>query len=114
VLPVAVGQTDEGTVANLIDVLWEVADMVIVSTDLSHYLGVEAARERDRRTAAAVVQREPESIGTADACGVYALCGLVEHARRRDLGVRLLDLRSSADTAGDPRRVVGYGAFAVG
>jgi hypothetical protein len=44
---------------------------------------------------------------------VYALRGLVEYARRADLEVRLLDLRTSADTAGDSDRVVGYGAFAV-
>ena len=35
-------------------------------------------------------------------------------AGRHDLTVRLLDLRTSADTAGDPDRVVGYGAFAIG
>jgi AmmeMemoRadiSam system protein B len=38
--------------------------------------------------------------------------GLLEAARRRDLVPELLDLRNSADTAGDPSRVVGYGAFA--
>jgi AmmeMemoRadiSam system protein B len=35
-------------------------------------------------------------------------------ARRRDLGVTLLDLRNAGDTAGPMDEVVGYGAFAVG
>jgi hypothetical protein len=33
-------------------------------------------------------------------------------AKRRGLSARQLDLRNSGDTAGDKRRVVGYGAFA--
>jgi AmmeMemoRadiSam system protein B len=37
----------------------------------------------------------------------------VELARRQNLPLELLDLRTSGDTAGDPERVVGYGAFAV-
>ena len=38
--------------------------------------------------------------------------GLLEVARRRGLVPRLLDLRSSGDTAGGRDEVVGYGAFA--
>jgi hypothetical protein len=34
-------------------------------------------------------------------------------ARQHRLDVELLDLRNSADTAGDANRVVGYGAFAM-
>jgi hypothetical protein len=37
----------------------------------------------------------------------------VELARRKHLSIELLDLRTSADTAGDPERVVGYGAFMI-
>ena len=48
------------------------------------------------------------------ACGAYPLRGLLNEAEALGLDVELLDLRTSADTAGDPDRVVGYGAFAVG
>ena len=110
ILPVAVGQTTPGQVAALIAALDE---LIVVSTDLSHYHDHETARHLDRETADAVVRRDPEAIGTDRACGVHALRGLVEHARLTDLRVDLLDLRTSADTAGDPERVVGYGAFAL-
>jgi AmmeMemoRadiSam system protein B len=56
----------------------------------------------------------PERVGDDDACGARPIRGLLAVARRRGLDVRLLDLRTSADTAGDSERVVGYGAFAVG
>ena len=112
VLPVAVGACAPAEVADVIGEL--PADLlVVVSTDLSHYHDDATAKRRDRRTADAVLARDPEAIGPEDACGVFALRGLVEHARRRRLAIELLDLRTSADTAGDPRRVVGYGAFAV-
>jgi MEMO1 family protein len=46
------------------------------------------------------------------ACGARPIDGLLVAARRRRLAPELLDLRSSGDTAGDRRQVVGYGAFA--
>lgn len=114
VLPVAVGVASPVEVADLIAALWDGPDtLVLASTDLSHYHDHETARRLDRRTADAVLARDPSAIGPEDACGVYALRGIVEHARRTDLDVRVLDLRTSADTAGDPRQVVGYGAFAL-
>jgi hypothetical protein len=113
VLPVAVGVAEPAAVAELIAALLPHA-LVAVSTDLSHYEDDATAKRLDRRTADAVLAREPDRIGREDACGSFALRGLVELARREDLAVDLLDLRTSADTAGDPWRVVGYGAFAVG
>ena len=74
-----------------------------MSTDLSHYHGVETARRLDRATADAIIAREPENLSGEDACGYYPLRGLLELARRRkSLPIRLLDLRTSGDTAGDP------------
>jgi AmmeMemoRadiSam system protein B len=112
VLPVAVGRGPDERVAALLD---EVdADLVVVSTDLSHYLDLAAARVVDRRTADAVLRGNAEAIGPRDACGAFALRGLVAHARGARRRIELLDLRTSGDTVGDPDRVVGYGAFAVG
>jgi AmmeMemoRadiSam system protein B len=108
ILPVAVGRT---TVEDVASVIAELDAIVVVSTDLSHFQPEERARMLDRRTAEAVVARDPLGIDDDAACGVYALRGMLEHARREDLDVELLDLRTSADASGDARRVVGYGAF---
>ena len=113
VLPVAVGVSRADEIADLIGALLPTA-LVVVSTDLSHYHDDATAKRLDRRTADAVLARDPDAIGPEDACGRYALRGLAEFARRAELDVRLLDLRTSADTAGDPGRVVGYGTFALG
>jgi AmmeMemoRadiSam system protein B len=114
VLPLAVGPVPAGTVAAVLRRVWGGEEtLVVVSTDLSHYHDHATATELDRRTAAAIVDRRQERLGTHDACGVVAVKGLLIEADRRGLGVELLDLRTSADTAGDSARVVGYGAFAL-
>jgi AmmeMemoRadiSam system protein B len=110
ILPVAVGSTLTSDVVRLLE---ELDAFVVVSTDLSHNLTDEVARQRDRETADAVLRYEPHAIRDGDACGVFALRGIVEHAHHERFAIELLDLRTSADTSGDPSRVVGYGAFAV-
>jgi hypothetical protein len=112
-LPLAVGFSQADAVAEVLKAVWGGAEtLVVISTDLSHYLDAASARERDARTADAVVALEAEAIGDRDACGCRGLRGLLVAARERGMEARLLDLRDSADTAGDPERVVGYGAFA--
>jgi AmmeMemoRadiSam system protein B len=110
ILPIAVGQAQPEDVASVLAAL---DALVVVSTDLSHYHSEVSARELDRHTARAVIERDPAGIGDDGACGAFALRGLVEHARRADLSVELVDLRTSADSTGDRDRVVGYGAFAL-
>lgn len=112
-LPVAVGEMPTRAAADLVAALWGAADtLVVVSTDLSHYLDEAAARVSDRATSEAVLRLRPELIGARAACGYRALRGFVEHARRTGLAIELLALGTSADTSGDRTRVVGYGAFA--
>ena len=85
---------------------------IVVTTDLSHYHDQTTANTLDRETATAIVERY-DVPGPDRACGEAATRSLLRVARRRALTVRLLDLRTSADTAGEPERVVGYGAFAL-
>ncbi len=114
VLPLAVGQVSPAAVAEVLDRVWGGEEtLIVISTDLSHYHDHATATELDRRTAAASVARRADQLGRYDACGVIPVQGLLLEADRRQLDVELLDLRTSADTAGSPDRVVGYGAFAL-
>jgi len=111
ILPVAVdGDTER--VASLVDALADDA-VVVVSSDLSHYLDDATARAQDERTAHAIVELDDTVIDDADACGAAAVRGLLAHARRAGWTCTLLGLRTSADATGDRSRVVGYGAFAL-
>jgi len=114
VLPLVVGHANPAEVAEVLDVLWGGPEtVVVVSSDLSHFEDYRSAADHDRRTANAILGRHGDRIGPRDACGVVPVQGLLILAERHGLDVELLDLRSSGDTAGDPDRVVGYGAFAL-
>ncbi len=113
-VPLIVGADLPGDVAAVITMCAALPrTLVVVSTDLSHYLDYSSAVAQDSRTIRSIVHRRPDSIGTSDACGRHPLRGLLTAAAAQDWSVRLLDARNSGDTAGDRSRVVGYAAFAV-
>ncbi len=116
VLPVACGQCTPDELAVTIAAALAsgpAGTVLLCSTDLSHYLDEDAARAQDERTTRAVLELAAERIGVRDACGVFGLRGLVGWARLRGLRAQLLHRCTSADTAGDRSRVVGYAAFAL-
>jgi AmmeMemoRadiSam system protein B len=114
VLPVATAAPPDD-VADLLDaVAADARTLVVVSTDLSHYLPEADARARDGRTIEAVLELRPDRVGPHSACGAHSLRGLLAWATRAGYTPTLLSYRTSADATGDPHRVVGYAAFAVG
>lgn len=111
-VPLVAGEATGEEVADVLERLWGGPETVIViSSDLSHYFPYEAAQRADRATADEILALGGP-LQSRQACGAVPVNGLLEVARRRGLVPELLDLRNSADTAGDPSRVVGYGAFA--
>ncbi len=111
-LPFAVGQASPEEIAEVLGRLWGGDEtLVVVSSDLSHYLAYDAARQTDAQTAQRIVDLDP-ALQHGQACGATPINGLLLAARRHGLRAQLLDLRNSGDTAGDKTRVVGYGAFA--
>ncbi len=111
-VPLAVGFATPADVAAVLDALWGGDEtLIVVSSDLSHYLSYAEAQHVDRATANAILECSID-IDHDCACGATPVTGLALAARERKLDVELLDLRNSGDTAGDKRRVVGYAAFA--
>jgi hypothetical protein len=112
-VPLAVGDADAASVAGVLDALWGGPEtLVVVSSDLSHYRSYAAAAVIDAETARAIEQLDERPLDGEHACGCHPIAGLLHLARRRGLRVVALDRRNSGDTAGDRRRVVGYGAWA--
>jgi hypothetical protein len=112
ICPFVVGEASADQVAEVLERLWGGEEtLIVVSSDLSHYLDYDTARARDARTTHRIEALEP-AVGSHDACGRTPVNGLLTVARRRGLRVETLDLRNSGDTAGSRDRVVGYGAYA--
>ncbi len=85
------------------------AALWVVSSDLSHYLPLAEARERDAQTLAAL-QRLSFS-APLDACGRYPLLVAMAACRAQGWELRLVRYATSAAVTGDTSAVVGYAAL---
>jgi AmmeMemoRadiSam system protein B len=114
VLPCLVGLASPDEVADVLSLVWsDPSVLVVVSTDLSHYLDLAACRRRDAATVRAVEALDAEGVADDDACGARPLRGLLRQARRTGARIAVVDQATSADAIGPADRVVGYGSFAV-
>jgi AmmeMemoRadiSam system protein A len=112
-VPMVAGNVQPETVAQVLETLWGGPEtLIVISSDLSHYLDYAAAQRMDAGTRAAIESLDPAPIGFDQACGRIGVAGLLEVAKRRALQVETVDVRNSGDTAGPRDRVVGYGAWA--
>jgi len=113
-LPMVVGQSTPDEVAEVLDTVWGGPEtLVVISTDLSHYLDYDAAQRLDQQTCRAIETLDINAIGDKQACGRMPVKGLLALVRRKGLSIQTLDLRNSGDTAGPRDQVVGYGAWAL-
>jgi AmmeMemoRadiSam system protein B/AmmeMemoRadiSam system protein A len=112
-LPLAVGNATPAEVAQVLERLWGGPEtLIVISTDLSHFLPYAAAQALDRETSQRIIALDAV-LNHEQACGGTPVNGMLLAARRHGLQAELLDLCNSGDTAGDRSRVVGYAAFAL-
>ncbi|MDD2720790.1 MAG: AmmeMemoRadiSam system protein B [Gallionella sp.] len=111
-LPLAVGMADAAEVAEVLEAVWGGDEtLIVISSDLSHYLPYPTACRVDRETVDAILKLQ-QPIAHERACGGTPVSGLLLAANHHHLAPHLLDLRNSGDTAGSRERVVGYAAIA--
>jgi len=113
-VPVIVGQGNVTRISNALDSIIDSDTLLVVSSDLSHFLSYAEAVVRDRETISEIVNLKPDKLVKADnrACGKIPLLILTELARRHHWQPLLLHYSNSGDTAGDRSQVVGYAAIA--
>ena len=112
-IPVVVGGADAAQVGALIDALAGSEQLlVVISSDLSHFLGYDEARRIDADTCDLILHKASTLRGD-QACGAAAINGLMASAWGRKLQVSLLQACNSGDSAGQRDRVVGYAAFSL-
>lgn len=110
-VPLVVGDATARDVAEVLDRLWGGPEtLIVISSDLSHYLPYDLARKIDGQTVDMIL--DLRNVTHEQACGGTPVNGLLLAAKRHRLRPELLDVRNSGDTAGDHDHVVGYAAFA--
>lgn len=111
-LPIVVGEATAQEVAAVLHEVWGGEEtLIVISSDLSHYLNYVDAADRDQATVAKILARAVD-LQSEEACGARPLNGFLLEARRRGLTGKVLNLCNSGDTAGSRDRVVGYCAVA--
>ena len=111
-ISLVVGSTSADSVAEVLERLWGGPEtLIVISSDLSHYLPYDEARRVDAQTTEMILNLKTD-INHEQACGGTPVNGFLLAAKCHGLNAELLDLRNSGDTAGDRHHVVGYCAFA--
>ena len=86
VLPLVVGDANIDDVAEVLHSLWGGAEtLIVVSSDLSHYLAYEIAKKIDVVTSKAIEELKPQNIRTEQACGARPIHGLLKVASEKGL-----------------------------
>jgi len=113
-IPLLVGNAEPAQVATILKELWGGDEtLIVISSDLSHFLDYESACKTDSNTSRLIENFDYENIGSDQACGCMPMRGLLKYAHEKNMSIQTLDLRNSGDTAGTKDRVVGYGAYAL-
>ena len=111
-VPLAVGDATPLEVAQVLDALWGGPEtLIVISSDLSHFLPYDKAQAVDQETVARIMDLSG-NLTHDQACGGTPVNGLLLAARQHHLQPHLLGQCNSGDTAGDKHRVVGYAAIA--
>jgi len=98
---------------NLLDKLLQEKTILIVSSDLSHYLPYEKAVFYDKRTISFILEKDEEKLlKEGEACGLNALYLFLKLAKKRNLNACLLKYLNSGDITKDFSKVVGYTSIA--
>jgi AmmeMemoRadiSam system protein B len=114
IVPRLVGQVRPEAVCEILAAFWEREDIsFVLSSDLSHFLDEESARERDADTLRRLVEAKRPDLAPEDACGYSGLNGLILWTQEKGLLPRILAAKNSGDAGAGRERVVGYGALGL-
>jgi AmmeMemoRadiSam system protein A len=114
IIPLVLGPTDIDQISSAIDPLVSNQTLLVVSSDLSHYLDYSTAQIKDKETIRMILDLDAEGLSRSGnrACGIIPITVVIQLARKHGWQPILLHYSNSGDTAGDRKRVVGYSAIA--
>jgi len=113
VVPIVIGHVGLTKSVQLIKYLLENdQNLIVISTDLSHFQPYSQAIKTDSKTVNQIMAFAT-NISAKQACGCYPLNALLRCAAHFSLSIEFLGYCNSGDYAGKKDAVVGYSAFAL-
>ena len=111
-VPLVVGDIAPDRLAEILEPLWGGPEtLIVISTDLTHFLTADQAAKTDLATAQRIEIGDSPTFTGAEACGHRPLAAFLSLAQRRGMRLTRLALTHSGHVTGDMNRVVGYGAW---
>ncbi|MCU0519991.1 MAG: AmmeMemoRadiSam system protein B [Anaerolineae bacterium] len=112
IVPMLFGDVDALDVGVALNRVVSDDDLLIISSDLSHYHSNETAHHLDGHFLSALLAGDYEGVARGEACGQAPALALMAVADAHGWRPHLLDYRTSGDVTGERRQVVGYAAVA--
>ena len=126
-LPIVVGYVESREVIDVLQKLYvDSEDLIVISTDLSHFHPYQEAIELDQNSINKILNLNA-ILKSHNACGSYAVNGLLgfvskqneahkiegEGVQNNTWQIQLLKYANSGDVGGNKQEVVGYASFAI-
>lgn len=114
IIPTLVSHCDTERVSELIKYFWEEEEtLIIISSDLSHFLDYESCSKKDFLTSQNIVSMKGENLQHDDACGQLGIAGLLQVVKEKGFNISEVSRCNSGDVTGEMSRVVGYGGYLI-
>lgn len=89
-------------------------NLVVISTDLSHFYSLDEANALDSICLEAIDKKDIKLFDSCEACGKIGVKAIIDVAINKNFDTKLLHYCTSADVSNDKSRVVGYTSALIG
>jgi AmmeMemoRadiSam system protein B len=112
IVPLVVGSASAAEIQQVLETLWRPNTLIVVSTDLSHFLYSADAERVDDKTCQKILSLTTD-ICIEEACGHFPLNGALAFAKSKGWTAHEMTHCHSGSVTGELDKVVGYGSFTV-
>ncbi|QOG12055.1 AmmeMemoRadiSam system protein B [Arcobacter sp. FWKO B] len=116
VVEIVYGKINPDILSKIInDILSDSDNIVVISTDLSHFYDQKTANSLDSICLRAIEEKNLSLLDNGcEACGKIGVKAVLKCAIENNWKTKILDYRTSFDASGDDNRVVGYTSCLIG
>jgi len=114
VLPLIIGELSsedaEEIAKKIADEISE-KNVLVISSDLSHFLSYDEAVKKDKKSIKMIEELDIKNFDKIDACGIFPLLILMHLCKIKKWKPQLIEYKNSGDIVNDKKSVVGYAAM---
>ncbi len=116
IIEIVYGKLDSSLLSKLIDeLLKDKNNLIVISTDLSHFYTLEEAKKLDNICLNAIASQDLEMFDKGcEACGMTGVKAIINSSLKNNLITKVLYYCTSYDRTKDDTRVVGYTSVLIG